>query len=90
MNALFARISPVVAAATLAIVGTATAADVNMTGWQTWGGIAATAKRLPGDLESHRSQSRAPRRPFSWCAPHKCTCCDFSAKHAIATADPSN
>jgi hypothetical protein len=43
MNALFARISPVVAAATLAIVGTATAADVNMTGWQTWGGIAATA-----------------------------------------------
>lgn len=43
MNALFARISPVVAAATLAIVGTATAADVNMTGWKTWGGIAATA-----------------------------------------------
>ena len=43
MNALFTRISPVVAAATLAIVGTATAADVNMTGWKTWGGIAATA-----------------------------------------------
>jgi len=35
MNALFARISPVVAAATLAIVGTATAANVNMTGSQT-------------------------------------------------------
>ena len=32
MNALFASVAPVVAAATLAIVGTATAADVNMTG----------------------------------------------------------
>jgi hypothetical protein len=44
MNALFTRITPIVACATMALAGTAVAqSTVDMTGWKTWGGIAAAA-----------------------------------------------
>jgi hypothetical protein len=42
MNALISRIRPMAAMVALAIVGSATAADVDMTGWVTYGGIATT------------------------------------------------